>query len=51
VTAMADALTRSLIKSLRGHAVGVKDQNRHYDCELVLRASSGPAPESPAPSE
>ena len=44
VTAMADAITRSLIKSLRGHPVAPKDQERHYDCELVLRASSGIAP-------
>ena len=34
VTAMADAITRSLIKSLRGHPVAARDQERHYDCEL-----------------
>lgn len=48
VRSMADALTGSLIRQLRGQTVEDADADAHYGCELVIRGSSGPSPETAA---
>ena len=46
VTTMADALTRNLIRRLRGQSVEADETDAHYECELVVRDSAGPSPQA-----